>query len=102
MYGAEQGREKRDVSWTAQAPEWSFPSSMAMKMPQRQTWGDGKRKCLEDRSVPSPWPFLPLGLTFRWTLQEPLSTWCRTVRGSGNTVWAAKSWRHLGEGGFGS
>lgn len=43
MYGAEQGREKRDVSWTALAPEWSFPSSMAMKMPQRQPWSDGKR-----------------------------------------------------------
>lgn len=68
MYGAEQGREKRDVSWTAQAAEWGFPSSVAMKMPQRQPWGDGKGKCLEDRSVPSLWALLSLRPTFRWTL----------------------------------
>lgn len=68
MDGAEQGREKKDVSWTAQVPEWGFPSSMAMKMPQRQPWGAGKGKCLEDQSVLSPWALLLLGPTFRWTL----------------------------------
>lgn len=34
--------------------------------------------------------------------QEPLSTWGRSVRGSGNRVWAAKSWSDLRKEGFGS
>lgn len=32
--------------------------------------------------------------------QESLSTWGCSVRGSGNRVWAAKSWRDLGKEGF--
>lgn len=84
MYGAEQGREKRDVSWTAQASEWGLPSSMAMKRAQRQPWGDGK--CLEDRSVPSPWALLPLGRPSDGPSQEELSAWAAVseVLGTGS------------------
>lgn len=102
MYGAEQGRERRDVSWRAEAPERGFPSPVAIKTPQRQPWRDGKGKCPKDRSAASAWGSLPPGQTFRWSLQGATEHLGPRRQSSGSRLWAAKGWRDLGIEGFGS
>lgn len=91
MYGAEQGRETRDIPWRAEAPECDFPGPMAMKVSWRQPWHGGKRRCLKGRCTASVWALLPLSQTFRWTLlaatehlgpwQQRLWEWARSCRG---------------------
>lgn len=62
------GRERRDVSWWVEAPEWCFPGPVATKTPRRQPWCGGEGRYPNDRSAASVWGLLPLGQTFRWSL----------------------------------